>query len=129
MAAGIAELVLLELGAEAEVRSAGTLGIVGVPAHPHVIAVSREIGIDLSGHRSAALTAELVRWSDRIYVMEDAHGIAIRELVPDVGEIVIHLGPLAGQPFIADPVASWFRGPFRATRDQLFTAVRRALGA
>lgn len=127
MAAAIAELVALELGLDAEIRSAGTLGIVDRPAEPRAVAVCREIGIEIGAHRSQGITAELIGWADTIYVMEDIHALKIRELVPDVGEIVVQLGPLAGRPFIDDPLGSWFKGPYRTTRDDLRTAIRRAL--
>jgi protein-tyrosine-phosphatase len=129
MAAGIAAQLALELGLDVdlEIRSAGTLGIEGAPAHPHAVAVCREIGVDISAHRSRGLTAALVRQADWIYVMEEHHGVAARTLVPELGENVIALGPLAGKPWIDDPIGSWFRGPFRATRDELATGLRLAL--
>lgn len=127
MASAIAEIVALELGLDVEIRSAGTLGFVDRPAESRAIAVCREIGIDLAGHRSRGLTPELVRWADAIYVMEDTHALEVRELVPEVGEIVVQLGPLVGRPYIGDPLGSWFKGPFRATRDDLRVAIRRAL--
>lgn len=127
MAAGIAELVALELGLQIEIRSAGTLGLVDRPAEPRAVAVCREIGVELGDHRSQGLTVDLVRWADTIYVMEDVHALVVRELVPDVGEIVIQLGPLVGKPWIQDPLGSWFKAPFRRLRDDLRAAIRRAL--
>jgi protein-tyrosine phosphatase len=129
LAAGIAADLALEIGLEAEICSAGTLGIQGAPAHPHIVAVAREIGIDLTAHRSQGVSPALIRWADRIYVMEEDHGVAVRELVPDVGERVVPLGPLAGQPRIVDPIGSWLRGPYRTTRDELVTALRKAIPA
>lgn len=129
IAAGIADQLALELGLAVDVRSAGTLGIEGAPAHPHVVAVAREIGVDLTGHRSRALTPALIRWAHVVYVMEEAHGVAVRGLAPDVGERVVPLGPLAGRERIEDPIGSWLRGPYRATREELVVALRRALPA
>lgn len=132
MAAAIADRVALELAREVEIRSAGTLGLVGRPAPAAAVATCRELGLDLSGHRSRALTEELVRWADRIFVMEPAHAVRVRELVPDLPEDrVIGLGPYAGKPFVADPLAdwlaSWLPSTWRATRDELLVAVRAAL--
>jgi protein-tyrosine-phosphatase len=130
MAAALAEWIAMQQGAEVEVRSAGTLGLVDRPADPKVVAVCRELGLDLSGHRSAALTPELLAWADRVYVMEDAHAVAARALWPDLAEdAVVPLGPLVGKPDIADPIGSWFKSTFRATRDDLREAVLRALRA
>jgi protein-tyrosine-phosphatase len=133
MAQGIADQVALALGLDVEVRSAGALigpttrRLLDRPAVPKAVAVCREIGVDLTRHRSQGLTAELVRWADRIYVMEDIHAVAVRTLVPELGETVFHLGPLAGRPWIDDPMGSWFTAPFRRTRDDLHRAIRRAL--
>jgi protein-tyrosine phosphatase len=90
MAAAIADRVALELAREVEIRSAGTLGLVGRPATPSVVAACREIGLDLAAHRSQGLTEELVRWADRILVMEPEHAVRVRELVPDVGEDLVN---------------------------------------
>ena len=112
---------------EVEIRSAGTLGLVDVPADPKVAAVAREIGIDLTAHRSQALTEELVRWADRVAVMEMNHAEAVTALVP--GARVIQLGPLVRQSHIEDPIGAWFKGRFRQARDELAQAVRRVLEA
>ena len=76
------------------------------------------------------LAEEHVRWASRIFVMEPEHGSAVRELVPELSESrIVHLGPLAGKATIEDPIGSWFRSSYRATRDELVTAIHRALGA
>jgi protein-tyrosine-phosphatase len=124
MAAGIALQVALERGLELEVRSAGTIATPGQPAERRAVAVCREVGIDLSEHRSQPLTAELVAWADLVVVMEDIHALAVRELG---GDQIVHLGPLVGEPLIHDPMGSWFARPFRQTRELLFRAIRRVL--
>ncbi len=130
MAAAVADRVALELDLEVEIRSAGTARIVGEPAHAKIRAVCREIGLDLDAHRSAALDEAAVRWADRIYVMEPAHAAAVRELVPDLPEdAIVQLGPLVGKERIDDPIGSWFTGPYRRAREELSTAVRRALAS
>jgi protein-tyrosine-phosphatase len=130
MAAGLAGRLLREQGVDGEVRSAGTHARPGEAAHAQVIAVCRELGVDLSSHRSARLDEDGIRWANRIFVMEPLHGSAVRELVPDLPETrIVHLGPLAGKALIEDPIGSWFRGAYRATREQLVIAVHRALGA
>ena len=129
MAAGIALQLSLPLALELEVRSAGTRARPGLPAEPRVVAVCREVGIDLSEHRSQPLSAESVAWADRIAVMEEAHALAVRALLPEQAsdDRVVALGPLVGRAFIADPIGSWFHRPYRRTRDELFVAVRRLL--
>ncbi|MEQ1570821.1 MAG: low molecular weight phosphotyrosine protein phosphatase [Myxococcota bacterium] len=128
MAAALADRRMLALGRDVEVRSAGTLGLVDRPAEPRAVAVCREIGLDLTEHRSRPLTAELVRWADRIFVMEDDHARAVRELVPELREdAVVALGPLVGKAEIADPISSLFKGPYRTARDEIDAALQRAL--
>jgi protein-tyrosine phosphatase len=90
-----------------------------------MVAVARELGLDLTAHRSRPLLAEDVRWADRIFVMEDQHALAVRELVPELPEIVVPLGPYAGEPAIADPMGSWFPSRYRRTRDELRRALER----
>ena len=128
MAAGLADRAAMELGLDVDIRSAGTLGIVDRPADPKMVAVAREIGIDLTGHRSRALTEELVRWADRILVMELEHAEAVTALWDEAAPKVVQLGPLIGQAQIDDPIGRWFKAPFRRARDELEKAVRRALG-
>ncbi len=125
IAAGLADRIALERGIDLEIRSAGTIGLADQPAEPYAIAVCREQGIDIAGHRSRALTAELVAWADRILVMELRHAEAVTAIDADAGARVVPLGPLAGVPEIADPYGSWLPGPYRETRDLLDRALRR----
>lgn len=128
LAAVLADRVALEKDREAEIRSAGTHARPGDPAHAKVVAAAREIGLDLSGHRAARLDEAAVRWATRVFVMEEDHARAARELVPDLPEsAVVPLGPFVGKPAIEDPIGSWFLSSYRKTRDELHEALRRAL--
>lgn len=62
--AGIEDLV---------VDSAGTLGIDGAPAARETVDVAREIGLDLTSHRSKGVSEEAVRGADLVLVMEREH--------------------------------------------------------
>ncbi len=55
------------------VDSAGTLGIVDRPASADAIRVMDEIGIDLHGHRSKGLEAEMFQTADLIVAMSHEH--------------------------------------------------------
>ena len=55
------------------VDSGGTLGIEGAPASEEAIVAMREIGVDLSGHRSKGLTREQLRNADLALGMTRAH--------------------------------------------------------
>jgi len=122
----LADRVAMTFAIDVEVRSGGTLGLVDRPSPRQVIAVAREIGIDLSGHRSKPLTREMVDWADHVLVMELAHAAYIRETLQVDDELkVTPLGPLIGQPEIADPIGSWFKGPYRTMRDEVDLALQR----
>jgi len=123
IAATLAELRAVQLAIDLEVRSAGTAGLVGVPASKSMVAVAREAGLDLTAHRSQALTAALIDWADQIAVMELRHGEAVSALVPGAVEKVVPLGPLVGTLQIDDPHGRWLRGPYRRARDELRRAV------
>jgi len=55
------------------VDSAGTLGIEGEPASRETIAAAREIGLDVTSHRSKGVTEAGVRGADLVLVMERQH--------------------------------------------------------
>jgi arsenate reductase (thioredoxin) len=50
-----------------EARSAGTTP--GDRVHPEVVAVMRELGIDLAGRKPQRLTTELAEWADVVVTM------------------------------------------------------------
>jgi len=56
-----------------KIYSAGTLGLTGEPATAEAVAACAAKGIDISAHRSAALTRPLVSDCDFIFVMEQMH--------------------------------------------------------
>ncbi len=54
-------------GSRHEARSAGTTP--GARVHPQVVAVMREVGVDLSGRKPRLLTTELAQWADVVITM------------------------------------------------------------
>ena len=56
-----------------EVSSAGLFSEEGLPAEYEALEIMSERGIDMSGHRSRALTQEMADKADLIIVMEDYH--------------------------------------------------------
>jgi arsenate reductase len=54
-------------GERHEARSAGTTP--GDRVHPNVVAVMKEVGIDLSSRKPRLLTDELARWADIVITM------------------------------------------------------------
>lgn len=68
------------------VVSAGVGAVDGQPASDHAVRALREIGIDIRGHRSQHLTADLVNEADYIFGMTHSHVDAIMLLYPQAAE-------------------------------------------
>lgn len=66
----MAEALVRQMLPAARVSSAGLGALVGRPAEPFAQELLRERGIDIAAHRARQLTAELVRDSELILVME-----------------------------------------------------------
>lgn len=71
-----------------QAESAGTFAALGHPASENAVLALKELGIDLSGHRSQPLTAELVEEADLIVVMTAEHRFHLLEVFPEVGNRV-----------------------------------------
>jgi protein-tyrosine-phosphatase len=56
-----------------QVASAGVAAQSGIPASDHAVQVLRARGVDLTGHSSRPLEAELVEWADLILAMSPSH--------------------------------------------------------
>lgn len=85
------------------VRSAGTGGD-GAPATPEAVETMRRRGIDLSGHRSRALTRDLIASADVIYVMTSRHARVVLGIDPRAAERVQLLDPEGAD--VEDPIGS-----------------------
>ncbi len=118
MAAGFARDYGEQRGWPVEVRSAGIMGLIDHAADPLAVKVMGEVGIDISSHRSSAVTDELVEWADHILVMEMRHASVLRDRFPASDTKVLMLGTFGGMVEIPDPVGGW-RWRFRKSRDQL----------
>jgi tRNA threonylcarbamoyl adenosine modification protein (Sua5/YciO/YrdC/YwlC family) len=83
------------------VLSAGTFANPGTRATPQGVEAMRNLGTDLSHHRSRPLSIELIHQADVIYTMSRAHAQAVRALVPSASDKVDTLAPGAD---IDDPI-------------------------
>ena len=105
-----------ELGPDAglvELESAGTVATPGQPASEGSQRVAAAAGFDLSGHRSRALTPELARSADLVFVMSTAHRATVESLgVPREQVHVLHEWPEPGEPGL--PVFDPFGASFEA---------------
>lgn len=85
------------------VLSAGSMAMGGARATPQAVEAVRDIGADLSQHRSRMLTIEMINQADRIYTMGRSHAAAVVSLVPSAAQKVATLDP---QGDIDDPIGS-----------------------
>ena len=85
------------------VMSAGSFAMPGARATPQAVEALREVGVDLSHHRSRPLTVELIHQADAIYTMSRAHTQAVMALVPGAATKLDTLDPDGD---IDDPIGS-----------------------
>jgi len=84
------------------VQSAGLAAMIGAEATAEAVAVAREMGADLSGHKSQPLTRELLAQTDLLFTMTQAHLHILNSLELPDGPI---LALLSGNgEDIADPI-------------------------
>jgi tRNA threonylcarbamoyl adenosine modification protein (Sua5/YciO/YrdC/YwlC family) len=65
-----------------EVLSAGVWAADGLAASPGAIETARELGADLSAHRSQKLTKDLIDQADVVFCMSNEHVASVVELLP-----------------------------------------------
>lgn len=107
MAEGYLQKRLGEENIPAEVKSAGTLGIVGMVPSAGAIKVLKSERVSLEGLKSKELTGELINWADIILVMEPSHKERIIMDRPEAEKKVIFLREFAnntGSLVIPDPI-------------------------
>lgn len=112
-------------GAAWAIGSAGVATEDGMPASGNAVAAMRELRIDIGGHRSRRLSAELVDEAYIILAMTRTHKEAIIGTFPVAADKVYllrYFGAPGGDFDIADPIG----GPidvYRATRDEIGRAL------
>jgi protein-tyrosine-phosphatase len=93
------------------VESAGTWAADGEPASRKSCQMMEKYGLDISGHRSRTVTAEMLEASDLILTMEPNHKEALRTEFPTSAGRIFLLSEMAGAyAAIEDP----YGGPMEA---------------
>lgn len=91
--------------ADLQVESAGTGAANGMPATKEAIESMRKRGLDLSGHRSRALTNGILSRADVVLTMQDSHRATVARMNPATGRRVATLGSFAGaNEEVTDPI-------------------------
>jgi L-threonylcarbamoyladenylate synthase len=85
------------------ILSAGTYAMPGMKATPQAVDAVKDLGGDLTRHRSRPLTVDLIHQADVIYTMGRGHAQAVRALVPSASDKVETLDPDGD---IDDPIGS-----------------------
>jgi tRNA threonylcarbamoyl adenosine modification protein (Sua5/YciO/YrdC/YwlC family) len=133
MAVGIARQVLAQrLGCAPdqlqargiEVLSAGTATGGGYPATPNAIRAMAEKGIDIRDHRSRAMTVDLLRSADYIWVMSQGHRSDAAALVRSAGLPLALVDPTGRE--VSDPVGGDLE-QYRACARHIEAALARRL--
>lgn len=106
-----------------KVVSAGTMGVPGLPASEGAIAACQDRGIDLSGHRSRALSAPLIEESDFIFTMTRFHRDAVLDWFPEAAD---RCQLLDVDTDIGDPVGQSL-AVYRVCADQIESAIKNRL--
>lgn len=102
-----------------EVKSAGTLGLEGMPPTREAIKVLEEEGVKAEGYSSDRLTEGLLDWADIILVMEHSHRARILEMDPGTADKLQYLGGFDKERedvTIPDPIGrplAFYRASFR----------------
>lgn len=75
------------------VVSAGSFAMPGSRATPAAVDALKDLGADLSKHRSRPLSVELIHQADLIFTMGRSHAAAVTSLVPSAAEKTATLDP------------------------------------
>lgn len=126
IAEGLAPVIGKEFGLTVYTKSAGTLGLRDRPADPKSVKVCAEVKVDISNHKSQAITQDLVDWSTYILVMERRHASHLRKHFVGVDDKVMELGTFSGRSSVPDPIGGWTY-KFRGCRKQIDKALRNFL--
>jgi len=108
-----------------EISSAGVCAVNGLPANPCAVEALRELGLDLSGHRSRHLSPELIDEADLLVTMTGGHRRAITAIAPEsAGKVFLlkSFGVAQCAADIYDPVGENL-DVYRRVRDEIDAAL------
>jgi protein-tyrosine-phosphatase len=107
MAEGYMRKRLEEENMPIEIKSAGTLGVDGMPASDLSLEVLKKEKVSTDELNSTGLTEDLIKWADLVLVMEPMHKERIITDMPEVAGKVLFLrefGDETGNLVIPDPI-------------------------
>lgn len=92
-----------KLGGRVNINSAGLGAVVNSPAEKRIQKILLDNGCDISAHRAVQLDKGMLRESDLILVMEQAHVEAITEMAPECRGKTKFLSHWDGRKEVPDP--------------------------
>ena len=112
------------------VESAGTAGLVGVPATEYARSVCLEHGVDIGSHMSSALTRMLLGRSNLVLAMTRMHGDYIASVDPDAAGRTFLLSEFAdgSDVDVPDPIGAP-REDYESVFEMMEGYLKRALPA
>jgi protein-tyrosine-phosphatase len=112
MAEALLRRRLDERGVAVRLGSAGFLQA-GWPATDAALAVMADIGLDLTGHRSRVVTADMLEHADLVVAMTRQHAIDLALLAPDAARRVFQFRDLVrraerrSRRLVEEPLRQW----------------------
>jgi protein-tyrosine-phosphatase len=126
MAEGLCTLVAHRLGVVIQPTSAGISATDGSIPSLHAVAVMREMGIDISNHRSRKLKAEIAQAVDLVLAMTPKQAEQARAIVGTTVRVQT-LGEYAGvREAVGDPFGGTVER-YRRTAEQIHRLLMEAL--
>ena len=107
-----------------KVVSAGTLGVVGLPASAGALVACAAKGVDIRAHRSRALSQRLIEESDLIFAMDRTHQRAVLALGSEAAN---RCELLAGTEEVGDPIGQ-SQELYDNCADMIEGAVKKRIG-
>ncbi len=105
------------------VSSAGTYGMSGGRATPEAVTACASLGVDISGHRAAALTPEQINAADYVFTMTERHIETVTASLPSARGTVVRLDP---ERDVEDPMGG-APGLYESLAKRLEDLIRRRL--
>jgi protein-tyrosine phosphatase len=115
------------IGADSDwtAESAGVYAASGSPASEYAALAMKELGVNISGHRSKPLTHERVNEAKYVIAMTQAHANHIREWFPEVKNRVFLINAFGTSKVpadVSDPFGGSL-GTYRRIRDEIDRAL------
>lgn len=101
MAAAIMDKLAAENNIDVRIESAGMFATDGEKATPEAIEAIRKYDIDLESHLSQQITPELIKKSDLIITMTEAHKMVLQDMAKEKTCTLCELADISGD--IEDP--------------------------